>query len=132
MGECFTPNYGNLFMGFWEEKFAYSSLNVYRGKIIWWGRYIDDVLLLWSGAETELLQFHSYLNSTDQDFNLKLSLDYSRSEIHFLDLKISKDEHGDLHISIFRKPTDLNTKLRADRFQPPWMIKIYPVVTFRD
>ena len=32
MGACFAPNYANLFMGFGEEKFVYSSLNVYRDK----------------------------------------------------------------------------------------------------
>ncbi len=74
MGACFAPNHSNLFMGLWEETFVYSNLNVYVEKIMRWGRYIDDILLLWSGSGTELLQFHAYLNSSNN--NLKLSLDF--------------------------------------------------------
>lgn len=75
MGACFAPNYSNQFMGLWEERFVYSSLNAYLDKIVWWGTYIDNILLIWSGSETELFQFHAYLNSSNS--NLKLSLDYS-------------------------------------------------------
>lgn len=126
---CFAPNYSNLFMGAWEETFVYSDLNIYLDKIIWWGRYIDDIILLWSGSETELLQFHSYLNNTNR--NLKLSLDFSLSEINFLDLKISKDVNGDLHTSIFRKSTDRNTILRADSFHPSCLIDNIPFGQFQ-
>ncbi len=129
MGACFAPNYSNLFMGAWEETFVYSDLNIFLDKIIWWGRYIDDIILLWSGSETELLLFHSYLNNTNR--NLKLSLDFSSSEINFLDLKISKDVNGDLHTSIFRKPTDRNTILRADSFHPPWLTDNIPLGQFQ-
>lgn len=129
MGACFAPNYSNLFMGVWEETFVYSDLNVFLDKIIWWGRYIDDIILLWSGSKTELLSFHSYLNNTNR--NLKLSLDFSPSEINFLDLKISKDGNGDLHTSIFRKPTDRNTILRADSFHPPWLTDNIPFGQFQ-
>lgn len=72
MGACFAPNYSNLFMGLWEETFVYSSLNQFVNKIVRWGRYIDDILLIWSGSQQELLQFHAYLNNP----NSKLSLDF--------------------------------------------------------
>lgn len=74
MGACFALNYSNLFMGAWEETFVYCNLNIFLDKIIWWGRFIDDIILLWSGSETELLSFHSYLNNTNR--NVKLSLDF--------------------------------------------------------
>lgn len=53
---------------------------------------------------------------------------WSLAWIHFLDLKIFKDDNGDLHTSTFRKPTDRNTTLRADSFNPP----IFPLVSFGD
>lgn len=75
MGACFAPNYKNLLMGAWEETFLYSDLNIFLDKMIWWGIYFDDIIQLWSGSETELLLFYSYLNNTNS--NLKLSLDLS-------------------------------------------------------
>ena len=47
MGARFAPNYSNVFMGAWEGTFVYSDLNIYLNNIIWWGRYIDDIILLW-------------------------------------------------------------------------------------
>ncbi|KAJ0060014.1 hypothetical protein NL108_018667 [Boleophthalmus pectinirostris] len=129
MGACFAPNYANLYLSFWEENYVFSNLNNLRDKILWWGRYIDDVILLWSGSEQELLQFHSYLNNTN--VNIKLSLDYSLSEIHFLDLNIYKDLDGDLHSTIFRKLTDRNTILKADSFHPPWLLQNIPYGQFQ-
>lgn len=64
-----------LLIGLWEDIFVCSSLNFYLYKIIWWGRYIDHILLLWSGSEAQPLQFNSYLNNTNN--NLKLSLHFS-------------------------------------------------------
>lgn len=129
MGACFAPNYSNLFMGLWEETFVYSNLNTFAEKIKYYGRYIDDILLIWSGSESELSLFHSYLNNTNP--NLKLNLEFSHTQISFLDLKISKDLNGDLHTSIFRKPTDRNTILKADSFHPPWLIKNIPYGQFQ-
>lgn len=81
----------------------------------------------YSGSETEL-QFHSYLSNTNSI--LKFSLDYSLTEIHFLDLKIFKNDNGGLHTSIFREPDKCNTLLlRADSFHPPWLIDNIPFVS---
>ena len=129
MGACFAPNYANLFLGYWEEKYVYSNSNIFLDKIIWWGRYIDDVLLFWSGSKEELTEFHRYLNNTN--INLKLSLEFSVSEITFLDLKIYKDHNKNLHTTIYRKPTDRNTILRADSHHAPWLLKNIPYGQFQ-
>lgn len=39
-------------MGFGEETFVYSMLNVYLDEILWSGTYIGD---MWSGSQTELI-----------------------------------------------------------------------------
>ena len=84
---------------------------------------------IFMGCVEELFQFHAYLNSTN--VNLKLSLDYSKSEIHFLDLKILKDEEGKIHTSIFSKSSDRNTILRADSFHPSHLISNIPMGQFQ-
>ncbi len=96
---------------------------------MWWGRFIDDVILIWSGSEIDLLAFHSYLNTTN--IHLNLSLDFSFTQIHFLDLKIFKDNEGKLHTTIFRKETDRNAILRADRFNPSWLTDNIPFGQFQ-
>jgi hypothetical protein len=91
------------------------SKNQFFDRIIWWGRYIDDVCLLWTGPEDECISFRQYLNSINP--NIKLTMEYNKDNIHFLDLDISKINKSCLHTLIFRKLTDGNTILRADSFQ---------------
>lgn len=54
-----------------------------------WLRYVDNIFLLWSGTETELTEFVSYLNSMHPF--LKFSLTKSLVDISFLDVKIWKN-----------------------------------------
>ncbi len=69
MGTCFAPNYANVFLEIWENRFVFSDSNPCLKNIVWWGRLID-VILIWSGSEIDLLASHSYLN---MNINLKLS-----------------------------------------------------------
>lgn len=69
MAACFAPNYANLFLGWWEECYIFSQVNPFRDKVLWWGRFTDDVILFFSGIEIELLDFHGYVNSLNE--NLK-------------------------------------------------------------
>ncbi len=107
----------------------YSTKNVFINKIIWWGRYIDDIIVLFAGSEKELLDFHAYINSSNE--NLRLNLEYDKNEIHFLDLTIRKDAQGNLHTSVYRKSTDQNTILHRESFHPPWLIKNIPYGQFQ-
>ena len=127
MGACFAPNYANLFLGLWEKDCVYSSN--YSDRIKWWGRYIDDILLFWTGSEEELLLFHDSLNTNNR--NIKLSIEYSKTKVNFLDLSISKGEEGQLHTTVYRKPTDRNTVLKADSFHPNWLKNNIPFGQFQ-
>ena len=111
MGVTYAPSYANLFLGVWEDKFIRSPVNPYRDKIKWFGRYIDDLIFFMQCEEHEVLDFHKYLNNTNK--SLKLSLEYSKRDISFLDLRIMKTDDGDLHTTIYRKVTDRNTMLRV-------------------
>lgn len=127
MGACFAPNYANLFLGLWEKECVYN--NVYSDKIKYYGRYIDDICLIWTGSEDELSMFHDLLNNNDR--NVKLSMEHSKTTINFLDLTISKGLDGRLHTTVFRKITDRNTMLRADSFHPVWLKNNIPFGQFQ-
>ncbi len=87
------------------------------------GRYIYDIFLIWSGSYEELLQFYDHLNNNDR--NVKLCMEHSKTTIHFLDLTIFKGKDGKLHTTVYRKTTDRNTMLKADSFHPNWLKIIY-------
>lgn len=78
----FAPSLANLFMVKWEEEVIYAYR---RPEVFFWGRYLDDILLLWNDTLDSLHLYMTALNDT-------LSFETSLSEIHFLDL-IIKMEH---------------------------------------
>ncbi|KAJ1127337.1 hypothetical protein NDU88_005740 [Pleurodeles waltl] len=69
MGAKFSPSYANLYMGQFEKKHLWSNcpLNLTE-HILYWGRYIDDILAIWSGNVSDLNILIEHLNTND--FNL--------------------------------------------------------------
>lgn len=83
MGAKFVPSLANLFMVRWEEGVIYSEITP---KLLFWRRYIDDVLL-WSGSKESLILFIMTVNN---ERGISLSFESSEETIHFLDLEIGK------------------------------------------
>ena len=67
MGCCFSPNFSNLFLGLWEELHVLNPVNPFFHCITWYGRYIDDLLFVFKGSEAQVIQFHEYLNSINDN-----------------------------------------------------------------
>ncbi len=68
MGTKMAPAYANLFMAELEEQL----LRPYPIQPITWRRYIDDVLCIWPGSETELTDFINYINSKHPSIKLNI------------------------------------------------------------
>lgn len=52
MGSPFAPNYANVFMGLWEDRYIFN--NPLAKNILFFKRYIDDILMGFTGSENEL------------------------------------------------------------------------------
>lgn len=48
MGASFASSLANLFMSWWEAEAIWGN-NPYKKHIIYYGRYIDYVLVIWDG-----------------------------------------------------------------------------------
>lgn len=102
MGAKYAPSLANLFMAKWEEDLVYTQS---RPEVTLWARYIDDILLLWDGSETDLSDYMHFLNTNNR--GIHLSYEASQEKIHFLDLTVSVS--GDSFVtSTYFKPTDRN------------------------
>lgn len=125
MGAKYSPSLANLTMAYWEEIYLYSNENPFVKQIIWYGRYIDDLLLVWGGDIPAIQEFADYLNNNP--FNLRFVLSAHGQEISFLDLNL-KGIHGQPVISsTFRKPTAGNTILHYNSSHPKHTLKAIPV-----
>lgn len=98
MGARFYPSLANIFMGAWDELFLFSEANPFSPHIRWYGRYIDDLLLMWGGTD---------------NMNLNFTFQFSLNVANFLDVTLVGDPNKGVVISPFRKNTATNSTLLA-------------------
>lgn len=81
MGAKFAPSVANLYMAKWE---AEQGLGDGFGDIRLYKRFIDDLLIIWSGNMESLMRLLESMNNNDR--SIKLTWDISRDRIHFLEI----------------------------------------------
>ena len=113
MGVIYDPAYANIFMGNFELKYIYPYR---RDKAKIFLRFIDELFLIWTGSEQELLDFMSDLNKKHP--LIKFEFKYSQIKIEFLDVLAYKDHNNMLQATIYRKQEFLNhTAKKINQFQ---------------
>lgn len=68
MGSKVTPNFANVLMGDFKEKFVYDTEWVRF--FIEWIRFIDDICLIWKADKDLLMQFVNHLNHAMATINI--------------------------------------------------------------
>ena len=96
-----SPPYANIFKAYFEEKFSYPLI---RNATTLYLRYIDDITLIWTKSENELLTFFEKLNQ--QHRSIRFGMKYSKDKIEFLDTLIYIDKKYNMQETLYKKPTD--------------------------
>ncbi|XP_043928712.1 nuclear mitotic apparatus protein 1 [Protopterus annectens] len=100
MGSACAPVYANIIMFHWEKQYVFKS--VYNKYIVKYFRFLDDIFVLWNGNKENIMEFLEYINQTTSF--LRFVHQVEKDEIHFLDIKLSKDKVRKCYISnVFRK-----------------------------
>ena len=121
MGTKCAPEYANLFMADFEEKFIYPRIN---GKCPLYLRYIDDIFLLWRGSLQELKDFIKEINTIHH--TIKFEVEFSTTEVHFLDTTVTITPEKQLKTSLYQKPTDRHNFLHHKSYHPSSTKKSLP------
>ena len=101
MGTICASIYANIFMANFELKYIYLYI---KDKTKMFLRFLDDLFLIWTGSEQELLDFMNDLNKKHP--SIKFKSKYSQTKIEFLDVLVYKDQNNMLQTTIHRKQTD--------------------------
>ena len=110
IGTKFAPPYVCIFI----DKFETNFLKTQTLQPLVRFKYID-VFFLWNYGEENLKQFLYNLNNYDP--NLKVTHEYSKKEIPFLDLKVGI-ENGDITTDLCVKDTDRHQHLHYTSAHP--------------
>ena len=128
MGSRMSPSFSSLFVGLLEEQVIFNpETNPYITYISNWRRYLDDIFFTWSGSESQLREFHEFMNHSNE--HLKFSMEIDSHKMNFLDILIVRDGNT-VKTDLYRKSTDRNSLLHGDSYHPRFLKKNLPVSQF--
>ena len=114
MGTKMAPSYANLFL----TKFETDALSHAPRQLHTWWRYIDDIFMIWTHTEQDLLSFTSYLNSIHPPFTpFKFTSNHSSKSLFFLHVS-AVFKNGTIERDLYTKPTDKHQYLLHSSCQP--------------
>jgi hypothetical protein len=125
MGTPMAPSISILFMAWLEENMIRDSPVLIPDHF--WKRFIDDILMLWTGTDDELDAFIKHINSYHS--TIKFTVESSTTSIPFLDIKISLVD-GFLQTDLYSKPTDTHSYLHYQSCHPSHVVKNIPYSQF--
>lgn len=120
MGSPLSGLLADIFMHDLETKKIINDNNPFKNQIIYWYRYVDDIICLLKGDEGDCRGLLDYLNNLSQ--NITFTIEAKEKEIHFLDISIS-NKSGKHEFGIFRKPTQSDLIIPASS-NHPWTQKM--------
>ncbi|KAJ1151104.1 hypothetical protein NDU88_003891 [Pleurodeles waltl] len=127
MGSTFAPSLACLYVDNFERHVVLHEDNPYLQQIKLWKRYIDEILLVWTGTEEEAPSFSNWLNGANHFLNFTMTI--GDNKLLFLDLVIYEHDRG-LVTEVYYKPTDRNNLLQFQSFHPRALKDNLPVGPF--
>ncbi|CAJ0922348.1 unnamed protein product [Ranitomeya imitator] len=127
MGSNVAPPYANCFMSVFESDHIYNN-ELFQTHCLLWRRYIDDVFCLWRGSQDTLLAFLEHINSVWPE--LSFTLNYSTTQINFLDKMVIQQPDGSIMVDLYVKETDRNNLLLYQSCHPTAVKKSIPCSQF--
>lgn len=112
MGSPLSPLCADIFMNDLESRMLETA---YKENIVYWYRYVDDVICLWKGEHTSLHNFFNYINTFNN--KIQFTMEIGNKSLNFLDLTVDINL-GRHKFNIFRKPTYSENILHANSCHP--------------
>ena len=115
MGSPLSPLLADAFMDMFENDHILNN-NRFHNHITYYYRYVDDILILWSGSKERLTEFVDYINSIHSKIKFTLELENNKS-LNFLDLTI-RNVNNKHTFEIYRKPSHTGVIIHESSFHP--------------
>ena len=125
MGTICAPTVANIFMGVFEKDLlerAPGKQYIYKK---FWRRFIDDILLIWTGSEEELKEFLAFMDSIHPTIKFTSDYNFQTKSVAFLDTRITI-KNGKLTTDLYKKETHSAQYLLPSSTHPPHCTKNIP------
>jgi len=93
-------------------------------EIIFRGRLVDDVILIVDS--TDISDFNTWIHNIFTHESLVFTIEYSNTEINFIDLNIKLDTNNNIITSLYTKPMSKHQFLHYNNNHPRHLLKSLP------
>jgi len=107
MGSPISGILAEIFIHNIEKTKILTPHNKHFQKIIYWHRYVDDIIILYHGTARQIHQLHTLINKAHPQLKFTIEVEQNNS-LNFLDLQITKSNNKH-EFNIYRKPTTTDT-----------------------
>jgi len=101
MGSPMSSTLAEIYLEYLEEKYIKHCLE--HKDIIYYRRYVDDLLLIYYQSKISADKIHNFINHIDVNLEFKISEEINNT-LPYLDLSISRSNNT-IELDIYRKPT---------------------------
>ena len=114
MGSPLSPILAEIFMNDMENKILKGSK--FGNSIKYWARYVDDILMVWTGTNRQVDLLLSEMNAMNE--SIKFTVEKGNETINYLDLTLTLNNNR-IEYKIYRKPTHTDTIIPNDSYHHP-------------
>ncbi|KAK5649862.1 hypothetical protein RI129_000891 [Pyrocoelia pectoralis] len=115
MGSNLSPILAEIFMNDLEKNYIINN-KFFIDHILFWGRYVDDIICLHTADDTSLTLFFNHLNQIHR--NIKFTVEKEiNNQLPFLDILLTRNNFH-INYSIYRKPTTTDALIPIDSIHP--------------
>jgi hypothetical protein len=114
MGSPISALVAEILLQHYEENLLKNILD--KPNIIYYNRYVDDILIIYDHSKTNCNEIEHYINSIHPELKFTAT-DELNNTINFLDLTITRNQTK-LDINIYRKPTATDTAIHYTSNHP--------------
>jgi hypothetical protein len=125
MGTRVAPTMANIFMATIDNLIQECAKNKKLDHIRFYKRYIDDILIFWSGTEEDLETFINEINKLHHSIKFTCDYNFATKSTTFLDTTISL-LNNTINTDLYRKPTDRVQYLLPNSCHPNHIFKNVP------
>lgn len=115
MGSPLSPLMADIFMDNFETKILCSNLS--KKHVLFWYRYVDDVIVGFHGTNRQIDKFLNYINDIHPNIKFTVEIENDNNTLNFLDLSI-RNINGKFKFNIYRKDTFSDSVISFDSFSP--------------
>ncbi|XP_049828734.1 uncharacterized protein LOC126267492 [Schistocerca gregaria] len=116
MGSPISGTLANIFLDHIENTIFNNIVKQGGYKIIYWYRYVDDIICLVDETHNRIEELHSNINTVHPQIHFTMEIEKNQT-LNFLDLTITRNNHQH-EFSIYRKPTSTSTVIHNTSNHP--------------